>query len=126
MRVSEVYLYPMYGLCFIFLLGLQYELLQDRVVTCDDADGEDFTAAPISLATASYAKPVTLVIDGVGRVRRRLEDDAGLDFAWDIFVFLVFVTARVVCYAGTESGSGSTCGRLEFSRTLPLGTTRKP
>jgi hypothetical protein len=38
MRVSEVDLYPVYGLGLVLLLGLENELLEDRVIPRDNAE----------------------------------------------------------------------------------------
>lgn len=79
------------GFCFVLLLRLKNELLEDGVVTCDDGDGNDF-AASVALTPALYTEPMAAVVDGVGGVGRGLEDDAGLDFTRCVVFLLVLVT----------------------------------
>lgn len=126
MRVCEIDLNAMYSLCFVLFLCLQDELFEDRVVAGDDGDGEDFTVTAICLATPSDAEPVALVVYGVCCIGSGLEDDAGLYFSGDVFVFFIVVAERVIRYTGTEARSGSASCCLELSGTLPLGTTGKP
>lgn len=124
-RVGEVDLYPMYRLSLVLLLGLQDELLEDGVIPRDNGHGDDL-ATGVVLAPALYAQPVTAVVDGVGGVGCRLEDDACLDATRRVVILFLLVAEGVVGYTGAETGRGRTRRGLKLARTLPLGATGEP
>lgn len=128
MRISEVYLNSMYSFGFIFLLRLQHELLQDGVIARDDADGEHFTAAAVRvlLPRATYAQPVSPVVNGVCRVRCWLEHYARLHFPRDVIVVLIVVAKGVVPRACAEARRRRPGCRLELAGALPFGSMRQP
>jgi hypothetical protein len=134
-----------HSLRLIFLLGLKDELLQDRVVTGNDAkgrgskifferekienapDGQNLAVAAIGLPRTPNPEPVASVVDGVGGIERGLENDTCLDLSWRQFVvnFLVVIAKRVVCCA-CEPRRRRACSRLKLPRALPLWATREP
>ena len=69
---------------------------------------------PVRLACTPNTKPVTPVVDGMGRIKGRLKDDSGFDFSWGVVVIvvvLIIITKRVV--VAQPKGRG-TSGGLEL------------
>ena len=97
------------GLGLVLLLGLEDELLEDGVVAGDDGDGEDLAGAAVgvALACAADAEPVAAVVDRVGRVGGRLEDDAGADLAGDAVAIPRFIKRYEIRRIPLDRGRGA-------------------
>jgi hypothetical protein len=90
-------------------------------------DGEDLAIASVRFPTSAHSQPMTTVVDGVRGVDSGLKNDAGLDFAWELVVVLLFFIAEgIVGGVRGKPGRGRSSRRLELATSLPLGSTREP